>query len=1121
MEIRGGRGRGRGSRRSRNPARGVGRILAASRGRGGGRGRGGNTRKGATHVDPSQGWRIRVPSTPAVAMESQFASDVLEERARLFCSSAMSQLRMERVANDTENTRAGHIVLMMDDVLQQCRKWLNGHIALHATNVPSARPVSMGDMYRYVAVLLLSHLTGLSFEKTVALFEQLQCNAPSLDRVRFISTHILAYSSTGRGNMGGEVWTAQRDETVLLDVFENTAYDMSRKVFFTPVHTFATLDDDLYGTRAKDNQVKTLSSRKADREGHAADTVADALFRVTLAVRFRRRGQTQTTNVIKLLDILVESRGEQSLHGLVLTADRGYGSMSLMRILMGRGIGSMLIMPQHLLRCHPFVGQSFFNVTRLDDDEAEIDGDGMEIGTDEAAAEFNTGDAGDAGDAIGVSTGVGQPTHPGQVGSGDREGTDSHVERGDDFPSRATVYDRRRAFVVHDYGGAGPASFYASRSVMPLGGRESRRGTVTAVAIREQGTKKLSNVLRFLHNVPSSISSSMESWIAVPRTASVTRMLFSRRNDAGHLFTPPASSSAEKDIVERHLFQNCSVLTISQRCADWFVMRQFRVTGTNGGDILLRDATVRSLIGLPAQSPESNDMTLPQLLSSFTRTWFSSLRSTEAMMRGTGNESAVLAALSSREFVKAIYECGMLSMGEENWISCSPDGVALIDLAKVGLSAENGPVFASVEIKTSVAMSSLDRAIGRATKDVVTCTVGDQIFRDNIPKEHIGQLILQMMVLKVNFVLYVAASEIGIMYLVVAHCPEEILQECKESLIRGAKHAVAWAHEGDPKVPLFADRDSRISIEEHLPFWRTINGHVKEKGPFPPLKLFKHGSQSLYSKTKGGVDGSAQARSILRCSTSSLQWEQKLVSQTLKSIAVNAFIAWRMAQKKELLISKEAFGSLDSYRDALNHVQPLADFIFDASQELLIYANKLEKSDASAQKDVPEVTGEENARLVALAHRRRGQRLRFFNTPDGVKLRLHVHPHNQRQLPGSKRYCAFCGSTAARRRSTFKCTVCDQHLCIRASPGQRKSCWSIWHEAVKLKPRDESRSPRLAVDEEEEDRSLSVSTPVSHQRKRRRDCEAGPSTVEEEIRPAVSTPVMRRSKRLTSPATGE
>lgn len=86
-------------------------------------------------------------------------------------------------------------------------------------------------------------------------------------------------------------------------MFEKTAYDMSLKIFITPVHTCATLFDDVYWNRAKFNKVKSLSSRKADREGHSGDAITDALFRVMLEVRFRSRGETKAANVEKLVEI--------------------------------------------------------------------------------------------------------------------------------------------------------------------------------------------------------------------------------------------------------------------------------------------------------------------------------------------------------------------------------------------------------------------------------------------------------------------------------------------------------------------------------------------------------------------------------------------------------------------------------------------------------------------------------------------------------------------------------------------------------------------------------------------------------------------------------------------------
>ena len=63
---------------------------------------------------------------------------------------------------------------------------------------------------------------------------------------------------------------------------------------------------------------------------------------------------------------------------------------------------------------------------------------------------------------------------------------------------------------------------------------------------------------------------------------------------------------------------------------------------------------------------------------------------------------------------------------------------------------------------------------------------------------------------------------------------------------------MSWAHQADGKVPLFVDRESKRVIKEKISFWRNVEKVVIDTGPFAPLKLFKHGAQSLYSRTKGG-----------------------------------------------------------------------------------------------------------------------------------------------------------------------------------------------------------------------------------------------------------------------------
>jgi hypothetical protein len=202
-------------------------------------------------------------------------------------------------------------------------------------------------------------------------------------------------------------------------------------------------------------------------------------------------------------------------------------------------------------------------------------------------------------------------------------------------------------------------------------------------------------------------------------------------------------------------------------------------------------------------------------LSALVQTWFCSFRSTEAMMRGSANEGAVVAELPSKPFVKAVYECGMLARSDADRMACSSDGIALInvsDLGVVGDVSSTGNALparyeiASIEIKTSVARSSLDRELGRATVDVLTCTVGDATFRELVPTEHMGQIIHQMLVLSVNYVIYMPAAEVGIMYILVVQLSDDIRQLLGGALHRGVEVSLSWAHDEDEPPPSFADR---------------------------------------------------------------------------------------------------------------------------------------------------------------------------------------------------------------------------------------------------------------------------------------------------------------------------
>ncbi|CDF41179.1 unnamed protein product [Chondrus crispus] len=235
-----GRGRGRGRRRGR----GSGSIIRATR----------NIQVNA--ITPCDGWRIKAVMEERIQMDNVFLLNALTERARLFCRSALDQMHTEMNVRRLDHSRASHIVLLCDEVLHKCLDWTNESIVLKHLSIS---PLRMSDMYSFLGVSVFSQCSGFSLAKSLFFLSKLDCPVPTLQLVRFISANILAFSATGRGDQGESVWNSQRDQTVHLSEFEQAPYRMSCKVFLSPGHTFATLDDDLYGTRAIENQVKTLS----------------------------------------------------------------------------------------------------------------------------------------------------------------------------------------------------------------------------------------------------------------------------------------------------------------------------------------------------------------------------------------------------------------------------------------------------------------------------------------------------------------------------------------------------------------------------------------------------------------------------------------------------------------------------------------------------------------------------------------------------------------------------------------------------------------------------------------------------------------------------------------------
>lgn len=95
------------------------------------------------------------------------------------------------------------------------------------------------------------------------------------------------------------------------------------------------------------------------------------MYRVVFSLRFKRRGKYQTESVNKLLKDIFDGEGADVLNSCIVTTDRGYRKEAIMEVISYLGLSYVYILPENILRSHPFVRASITNLHREDNENTE------------------------------------------------------------------------------------------------------------------------------------------------------------------------------------------------------------------------------------------------------------------------------------------------------------------------------------------------------------------------------------------------------------------------------------------------------------------------------------------------------------------------------------------------------------------------------------------------------------------------------------------------------------------------------------------------------------------------------------------------------------------------------
>ena len=375
--------------------------------------------------------------------------------------------------------------------------------------------------------------------------------------------------------------------------------------------------------------------------------------------------------------------------------------------------------------------------------------------------------------------------------------------------------------------------------------------------------------------------------------------------------------------LEELLEKRCNMLTLSQRCADWFLLKMI-ITGTMAGKIISQVKNQK-----PPYSHEFIHTLFQQCLDS----WFSRHKSSSAMKAGTLNEEPTIEKLCHERFIMRIFECGLIVDKANHCLGVSPDGIALLideDLEDDDAVSEiRSYLLACVEIKTRVSENTIDAAEAALSDHgrIVKCRYGDATFKECVPANNRGQVLHQATICHFLTGVFVTAKveeeEGSIIQIVIIKFDNAHLEQHRETLLPWADTLIGWMYEShvrergylkeDDMPPYLSHNKKSVDIMKSRS--RLLLAHLKiitKDGGIRgmlPVQLYKHHVQIKYNRGKAGLDKNTEVGWRVNHNTP-LSFETKYVLSMVDRVLVNT---WRAEMAVTLI--KPWMVSLTQKRD--------------------------------------------------------------------------------------------------------------------------------------------------------------------------------------------------------------
>ena len=210
---------------------------------------------------------------------------MFDSKLKKYIQKAVQNIEMTSKFTGLRNTnsRANYVLMLIKDGLEFMIKKTNEAINYHnnsATTMIFKEKLTLPTMMKWTAIHMASSQSSLSPSAIVEIFQQAKLTTISHLEYVQISNDLIITDASNHININKLSWKCGYDKTHELGPYEEVVFKAAKDIYFIPNLLNSTLDDDMIGSRSKEVQVKSLSQRKAAKEGHTADVLSEFFFRL-------------------------------------------------------------------------------------------------------------------------------------------------------------------------------------------------------------------------------------------------------------------------------------------------------------------------------------------------------------------------------------------------------------------------------------------------------------------------------------------------------------------------------------------------------------------------------------------------------------------------------------------------------------------------------------------------------------------------------------------------------------------------------------------------------------------------------------------------------------------------